>query len=260
MCRQFYRHCRDCQEMFPMREPDMREPCKAFEKAQIIMPYLKKCPVDEIQVLRSPAGHGGRVCEGCRKNNRNEQRKRENAQKRARRAKLKKERMSSGIGNGNVVWTPPQMWTPSVVDEQTLALHSPQPQRLFKVRSTTQALQYALNGGISTATMTEKHVDVSQHERGIYSKSRHATISNAPQPQGYAVTKMHDDTDLHQCLIEPQCLLTTPLDEPLYRGQKQQPVGLGITIASNAKWDQRITESYSVNEWSCRMELSNGAR
>ena len=239
-----------------MSEPDMREPCEAFEKAQIIIPSLKKCPGGEIQVLRSPAGHGGRVCQACRKKNRNEQRKRENAQKRARRAKLKKEKMNSGIGNGNVVWTPPKAWTSSVVDAHTLALHSPQPQRLFKVRSTTQALQHALNGDISTARMTEKNVDVAQHEREIFSESCHATMSNAPQSQDHAVTEVHDKTDSQQCLIEPQSLPTTRLDEPLFQGQKHQPVGLGITIANDAKWDQCINESYSVNEWTFRMELN----
>ena len=239
-----------------MREPDMREPCKTFEKASIIMPCLKTCPGGEIQVLRSPSGHGGRVCEACRKMNRNEQRKRENAQKRARRARLKKEKMNSGIGNGNVLWTPPEAWAPSVVDAHVLALHSPQPQRLFKVRSTTQALQYALNGSISTATMNEKSVDVLQHEGEINSKSRHATISNASDPQDDAVTEVRGDKNLHQCLTEPQRLPITPLDEPLYQGQKHQAVGLGISKANDARWDQRMMESYSINEWGFRMELN----
>ncbi len=244
----------------------MREPCLAFRKAQVINSHLDSCPADEIQVIRPLSGHGGKVCEACRTKNRKEQRKRENAQKRARRAKLKRNKMTAGIGAGNVVWTAPKIWSPNVVDAQTLALHSPPTQRIntLKVRSTTQALQYALSGSLSTATMTQNHVDVSHHEHGIYSRSHQlfaATTSNIlhPQEKGHdtIVTELRDDTQIHHHYeSEPQDLSATLLDGPLYEDQKHQPVGLGISMPNDAKWGQYHPETCSFNEWSFRMELN----
>ena len=244
----------------------MKEPCKAMQKAQAIKPHLKSCPGEETRVVRHLSGHGSKVCEACKKKNRDEQRKRENAQKRARRAKLKRDKMTAGIGKGNVVWTSPSVWTPSVVDAPTLALHSPQPRRpfTFKVRSTTQALQYALNGSISIATMMQNDIDVSQREHGVYSESRQmvvATTSNLLQPANDCldemVTEVCDATNsrhLHE--DEPQDLPSKLLDEPFCEEQKRQPVGLGITIPSDHQQDHDHTEPCSFSEWSFRMELN----
>ncbi|CAD6587920.1 MAG: hypothetical protein ASARMPREDX12_003052 [Alectoria sarmentosa] len=248
-----------------MPEPDMREPCEAFLKAQAIKIYLNECPGVEIPIIRALSGHGGKVCEPCSKKNRNERRIRENAQKRARRTKLKRDKMTAGIGAGNVVWTAPNAWTASVVDAQIVALHSPQPRRLntFKVKSVTQSLQYGLNSSISTATMAQNHVNVSQDERGVYSQSQQlfaATMSNVLQPQENGLDRiaieMQDDLNLHhQHNSKPQDLPTTTLDVPIYPKQQSQQVGLGITIPEDAKWGQSHGEICSFNEWSFRMEL-----
>ncbi|KAF6232313.1 hypothetical protein HO173_009418 [Letharia columbiana] len=249
-----------------MSEPEMREPCEAFQKARTIKRHLKSCPGDEIPVIRPLSGHGVKVCGTCSKKNRNEQRKRENAQKRARRAKLKRNKMTAGIGAGNVVWAPPNTWPSIVVDSQTLALHSPQPKPLndFNVRSMTQALQHGLNGSISTAMMSHNHVSVSQHERGVYSQSHQvlaATMSNALQLQedGHdrIATEMRDDVTLHhQYKFESPDLPTTMLDVPVYQEQQCQHVGPGITMADDAKWEQSRTETCTFSEWSFRMELN----
>lgn len=248
----------------------MRESCKEFQKARSIKPHLQKCPGNEIPVIRPLSGHGGKVCSRCSKKNKNEQRKRENAQKRARRAKLKRDKMTAGIGPGNVVWSAPNTWTASVVDAQTLALHSPPPRRrnTFSVRSMTQARQYGLNGSISTATMAQNHVNVSQDERRVYTQSHHlfaAKTSNhlqAPENvQDKTATEMHDITSLHHRYKRESPDLPSPmLDTPLYQKQQQQqrqPVGLGISIANDddAKQGQSHTEMCYSNEWSFLMEL-----
>ena len=244
----------------------MREPCKTFQKMQTIEPHLVECPGDEIQVMRPLSGHGAKVCGLCRRRNRNEQRERENAQKRARRAQLKKDKMTAGIGAGNVVWTTPKTWTPSVVDTPTLTLHSPQARRfnIFKVRTTTQALQYALNGTTHMATRTEDHVGVSQDEHGVYSQPRQTfatTKSNLIASNGSCddlmVTKMYDKTSLHhQFKNESQDLLTELVDGPAHRGEKHQPVGLGITMAKDTEWSKSHTETCSLNERDFRTELT----
>ena len=252
----------------------MREPCDAFGEARDIEPDLKACPVREIKVIRPLSGHGGKVCDTCRKKNRDEQRKRENAQKRARRAKLKKDKMTAGMGAGNVVWVPPHVWSPSVVDTpdtckpsvmntpafvdaHTLALHSPRPRRLntFNVRSVTKAVQCGLNGSISTATMEENHVSFSKHERGVESQSRQlfvATMSKVLQPEGNGHDKItneiRDDAKLDDHLS------TNSLDFPLYQEEKCEQVGLGITMADDAKWWQSHTETCFSSEGSFRME------
>lgn len=243
----------------------MRESCEAFRQAQIIKPYLKKCPDNEVQIIRPPSGHGGKVCEPCSSTNRIEQRKRESAQKRARRAKLKRHKMTAGIGAGNVVWTAPTTWRASVVDGPTLALHSPQPRRLntFNVRLMAQAHQYELNGSISTATTAQNYVNVSQQERGVYSPSSQlftATTSRVLQPQenGHdrVATEMRDETNLyHQYKTKTQGLPTATLDTPVYQEQQRQPVGLGISIADDVKWGQDPPETCSLNQWSFRKEL-----
>ena len=273
----------------------MREPCKAFQAEQMLKPHLEDCPGIEIQAIRPPSGHGVKVCGRCRKKNREEQRERENAQKRARRAKLKRQKMTAGIGAGNVVWTGPKTWKPSVMDARFVAPLSPQPQRprlwnILKVMSTTQALQYALHGCISTATMTQDHVDVSHHEGDVYSQSCQTfatTTSNLLRPQGSCddvmVTETHDDTRLHrQDESEPQAVTTKALDrplyqerkskpvglgikmeidaespnEPIYQEQKHEPVGLGITLSKDPEWDQKHTEAYPLDECSFRAELN----
>ena len=244
----------------------MRDLCPVFQEAQAIKPHLKKCPVRDYEMIRPLSGHGGKVCAPCRKKNRDEQRKRENAQKRARRAKLKRDKMTAGIGAGNVVWTPPNTWAPSVVDAHTLALHSPQPQRFntFKVRSMTQALQYELNGSISTETITHDHTNVSQDERGIYSQSRQifaATMSDALQPQknghDMLATGIPEDNNLSsQHEDKTQDLTKTMIDDPEHQPQKHEQVGLGITIPNDAKWGESHAEPCSFSEWSFRMELN----
>ena len=273
----------------------MREPCKAFQAEQVLKPHLENCPGNEIQAIRPLSGHGVKVCGRCRKKNREEQRQRENAQKRARRAKLKRQKMTAGIGAGNVVWTAPKTWKPSVMDARLVAPLSPQPQRprlwnILKVMSTTQALQYALHGCISTATMTQDHVDISHHEGGVYSESCQTfatTTSNILPPQGncddMVVTEMHNDTSLrYQYESEPQAVATKALDEPLYQEHKGQPVGLGIkmnidaespnesvyqeqehdqvglgiTMNKDPEWYQKHTEAYPFDECSFRTELN----
>ena len=243
----------------------MREPCKTFQKMQIIEPHLVECPGNEIQVMRPLSGHGSKVCGLCRSKNRHQQRGRENAQKRARRAQLKKDKMTAGIGAGNVVWTAPKTWTPSVVDTPTLTLHSPQARRfnIFKVRSTTQALQYALNGNVSTTTMTQDHVDVSQTEHGVYSHS-HQTVattkSDLVQSKGGChdmVTEVPQESSLHnQVKSESQDLPTKSVDGRVQQGQKHQPVGLGITMTNDTEWSKSHTESRSFNERDFRTELT----
>lgn len=269
MCRQFYRHCRDCHKMFSMAEPGMRELCKEFQKALFINPCLVECPGGEIQVIRPPSGHGAKVCGSCKKTNREAQRDRENAQKRARRAKLKREKMTAGMGAGNVLWTAPNTWIPNIMDTQILPLYSPQPRRpggcdILKVRSTTHALQYALNGSISMATMTQDHINVSHQEHEVYSRScptSAATSFNDPHPQEYSQatlpTEMCEKINLrHLYEIEPQNGPTKQLDEPFSQAEKCQPVGLGITVANDAELGPNHTEACSFNEWGFRMELN----
>lgn len=269
MCRQFYRHCRDCHEVFSMAEPGMREPCKAFQKALVIDPHLIECPGDEIQVFRPPSGHGAKVCGSCKKTNREAQRDRENAQKRARRAKLKREKMTAGIGAGNVLWTAPNTWIPNMMDAQILPLYSPQPRRprgcnILTVRSTTHALQYALDGSISMATTTQDNIDVTHEEHEVYSQScttSAATKSKDPHPQEYSqatlAIDMRENTNLqHKYESEPQYGPTKLLDEPFCQAEKCQPVGLGITMANDAELGPNHTETCSFDEWSFRMELN----
>ena len=272
----------------------MREPCKAFQAEQVLKPHLENCPGNEIQAIRPLSGHGVKVCGRCRKKNREEQRQRENAQKRARRAKLKRQKMTAGIGAGNVVWTAPKTWKPSVMDARLVAPLSPQPQRprlwnILKVMSTTQALQYALHGCISTATMMQDHVDISHHEGGVYSESCQTfatTTSNILRPQGNCddmmVTEMHNDNSLrYQYESEPQAVVTKALDEPPYQEHKGQPVGLGINMDIDAESPnesvyqeqehdqvglgitmnkdpeyQKHTEAYPFDECSFRTELN----
>ena len=273
----------------------MREPCKAFLAEQVLNPHLENCPSNEIQAIRPPSGHGVKVCGRCRKRNHEEQRQRENAQKRARRAKLKRQKMTAGIGAGNVVWTAPKICKPSVMDARLVAPLSPQPQRprlwsMLKVMSTTQALQYALHGCISTATITQDHVNISHHEGGVYSQSCQTfatTTSNILRPQGSCddvmVTEMHDDTSLHyQYESEPQAVATRALDEPpyqkhkgppvglgikmdidaespnepVYQEQKHEQVGLGITMNKDPEWNQKHTEACSSDECSFQRELN----
>ena len=269
MCRQYIRRCRDCDNLFPMPEPDMREPCEAFHKEKAINIHLKECPGKEIKLMRASSGHGGKVCGSCNKKNRDEQRKRENAQKRARRAKLKRDKMTAGIGAGNVVWTPPNTWAHGVVDAQTVALHSPQPQRLntSKVLSTTQ---YGLNGSVSTATLAKTHTKAPQKERRVYSRSCHlfaATVSNALQPQenGHVnvTPELCDDTELHhQHRSGPQYVSTAKLDVPWYQEEQRDQIGLGITIPKDAKSGESNAETCSffrmeLNEWSTVFEDSD---
>ena len=226
----------------------MREPCKAYQAEQILKPHLENCPCYEVQAIRPPSGHGVKVCGRCRKKNREDQRQRENAQKRARRAKLKRQKMTAGIGAGNVVWTTPKTWKPSVMDARLIAPLSPQPQRprlwnILKIMSTTRALEYALHGCTSTATTTQDHLDMSHHESGVYSQSCQTfaktttttTMSNILRPLGNCddrmVTEMHDDTSLRcQYQTEPQATATKGLDDPPYQSPEGQPVGLGIKM------------------------------
>ena len=204
--------------------------------------------------------------------NRDEQRNRENAQKRARRAKLKRDKMTAGIGAGNVVWTPPNTRAPSVVDARTVAPHSPQPQRLntSKVLSTTQALQYGLNGSISRATMAKTQMKAPQKERRFYSRSCQlfaATVSNVLQPQenGHdnVTPELCNDTELHhQHRSEPQQVPTSKLDVPWYQEEHCDQIGLGITIPNDAKSGESNTETCSffrmeLNEWSTVFDNSD---
>ncbi len=250
----------------------MRESCEAFQKMKAIKTHLKKCPVEEIQLTRSPAGHGGKVCGPCSKKNRDEQRKRENAQKRARRAKLKRDKMTAGIGAGNVVWTPPNTWASSVVDARTVALHSPQPQRLntHKVLSSTQTLQYGLNGSVSRATMAKNQMKAPQKERRVYSRSCQlfaATVSNVLQPQenGHdSITpELCHDTELHhQHRSEPHDVPTSKLDVPWYQEEQRDQIGLGITIPNDPKSGESDTDTCSffrmeLNEWSTVFDNSD---
>lgn len=247
----------------------MREPCKAFQKALAINPHLIECPGDEIQVIRPPSGHGAKVCGSCKKTNRETQRDRENVQKRARRAKLKREKMTAGIGAGNVLWTAPIHWIPNIMDAQISPLYSPQPRRplgcnILKVRSTTHALQYALNGSISMATMMQDNIDVSHQEHEVYAQSyptSAATTSHDPHSQEYShatlTTEMRENIDLqHLYECEPQVGSTKQLDEPFSPAEKCQPVGLGITMANDAELGPNHTEACSFNEWSFRMDLN----
>ena len=202
-----------------MPEPEMRETCTAFLEAQATAPHLKKCPESEVQLIRRLGGHGGRSCEPCKKQNRNEQRKRENAKKRERRAKRKRDRMTAGIGAGNVTWTAPNTWTPSVVVAPILASYPPHPQRLnsSKENSMTQALQYGVSGSIS------------QDEHGVYFQSCQGfatTMSDAVQPA-------QNGSDM---------LATEILDHP--------------NIPNDARWGQNHTETCSLNEWTIRMGLN----
>lgn len=246
----------------------MKEACKSYEQARVIEPHLKKCPGKEIPVIRPLSGHGGKVCEPCSNTNRNAQRKRENAQKRARRAKLKRDKKTAGIGAGNVVWTVPNTWVASVVDPQTLALHSPQPRRFntSSVRSMTHALQYKLNSSFGTATIAQDPVDVSLDELGVYSPYRElfaaSVVSDVVQPQENGhdriATEICDDADWHhQYKTSPQELQPTILEPSLYHKQQRQQVGLGIAMANDAKWVQSDSETCSLKEWSFRMELNN---
>ena len=264
MCRQYYRYCRDCHELFAMPEPDMREACEAFQKVQAIKTHLKKCPVGETPVIRSQSGHGGKVCERCSKKNHNEQRQRENAQKRARRAKLKRDKMTAGIGAGNVVWTPPSNWTAGVVDAQIVALHSPQPKRLntSKMRLITQAYHFGLDG--SSAMMTPNHLNALQQGCGIYSESRQqftATLSNVPQSQegecDKIATEMRNEPKLHDPYRSgPQDVTTTKLDIPLYQEEQREEVDLGIALNNDSKCVQSHTEKFSFSDFRLRMELN----
>ena len=277
--------------------PDMREPCKAFRAEQNLFPHLEDCPDSEIQVIRPSSGHGAKVCGRCRKRNREEQRQRENAQKRARRAKLKQQKMTAGIGAGNVVWTAPKTWKPSVMNADLMAPLSPQPKRsrlwnILEVMSTTQALQYALYGCISTSTMTQDHVDITHHKGGVYSQSCQTfatTTSNILWPRENCddtmVTEMHDDTSIrYQYESELQAAATKALDaldeplyqkhegqqvglgikmeidaespnKPVYQEQKDEQVGLGITINQDPEWNQKHTETYPFDECNFPTEL-----
>ena len=155
------------------------------------------------------------------------------------------------------------------MDTQIWALQSPQPQRplrcnILKVRSTTQALQYALNGSISMATMMQDDVDVSHDERVVYSQSCQTfatTTSSVLQPQGNSddmtVSEMHDDANLHYPRkTELPSLSTKPLDVPSFQEQKRQPVGLGITMNNDTERDQKHTEACPFDESGFQMELN----
>lgn len=243
----------------------MRDSCNAFQKAQILKPYVKKCPEVETPLIRPLSGHGVKVCEPCRKKNRSEQRQRENAQKRARRAKLKRDRMTAGIGAGNVVWTTPNAWRPSVVDAQILALHSPQPRRLntFKIATTMQAIEYGLDGSTGMATMTQNLVDVSQHDREVYSQSRQAfaattscTLPSKGKDDDTFANDVADDAILdHQLGSELQNLPTTLLDNSVCQERNGKDVGLGITLANYPKWYTEHTKICSFNKCSFQMEF-----
>ena len=242
----------------------MREACEAFQKVQAIKTHLKKCPVRETPVIRSQSGHGGKVCERCSKKNRNEQRQRENAQKRARRAKLKRDKMTAGIGAGNVVWTPPSSWTASVVDAQIVALHSPQPKRLntSKERSITQAYHLGLDG--SSAMMAPNHLNALQQGCEIYSQSRQlftATLSNVLQsPEDTCdkiATEIRDEPKLHDPYRSgPQDVTTTKLDIPLYQEEQREEVDLGIALNNDSKCVQSHTEKCSFSEFTFSVELN----
>lgn len=270
MCRQFYRQCRDCHLMFRMPEPDMKETCEAFRKARATEPDLETCPVEEIKAPRPKSGHGSRVCTTCKKRNKEEQRKRENAQKRARRAKIKKDKKTAGIGSGNVVWTPPPTpWTPSVVDAHTLALHSPPARRknrrlnTFSRRSVAQQLQYGPRGNNTTTTtntapVVQNHLNAAQLKRDVYAQSRQVfetTMVHRLQSLENGHDRAMRDVQ-HLYRREPQYL---PTIEPYALVRKEdQAIGLGITMANEASWEQTHThtETCSVREWKFRMELN----
>lgn len=127
-----------------------------------------------------------------------------------------------------------------------------------------QARQYGLNGSISTATIAQNHVNVSQDERGVYSRQRFATTrSEVLQLQGNVhdktATEEGDNTNLHhQYKSELPPDFTPPmLDTPLYQKQQErQPVGLGISIANDdAKQSRSHTETCYSNEWAFLTEL-----
>lgn len=249
----------------------MREPCETFQEARGIDPRLKTCPRGDIEVIRPRSGHGSKVCERCKGRNRDEQRTRENSRKRERRAKLKRDKMTAGIGSGNVVWTGPEFWTPSVIDAQTLALHSPQPRRFntLKVRSMTQALHYGpKHRSINTAKVEQTHIDVSHHDCEVYSQPPRqvftATMSDILLSQENSPDmnpiETRDNTNLcHGYEHGPQNIPSPPTtaasDGPACQPQKSQPVGLGITVPDDTKQGQSHTETCSFNEWSFRMEL-----
>ena len=71
------------------------------------------------------------------------------------------------------------------------------------------------------------------------------------------VAEMRNDTNLHrQYENEPQVVPTKSVDGQLCQEQKDQPVGLGITMANDTEWGQKFTETCSSSEWSFRMELN----
>lgn len=205
-----------------------------------------------------------------------------------------------------MLWTPPRTRTPNFVHTQTLALHSPQsPQRktrprgpnILSVRSMTQAhRQYELNSGISTATMPQRHVNISQLECEAYLESRQlftpmTPSALRPQEHGYdnITTEFRNETQMHRQYnrIVPQYLptpkpdvsLPTPkpdghlpktvpevsslppplpkdLDVPLYQEQQHSPVGLGIFLPKDTKHEQTPTQTSFFDEWKFRMELT----
>ena len=264
MCRQFYRYCRDCGEPFPMKEPGMREPCKAFETARLSKPHLEVCP-EEMPLIRPLSGHGMRVCKPCRVTNRSKQRERENAQKRARRLRLKKDKMTAGIGAGNVVWTPPKICIPSVMDPQTLGMHSIQSST--RVESTTQEIQYGLIGSIGRAALAQTDINISQKECGVYTQSCQEFASSMatvlPSREIDHDTVAHDmyqdNNSRHEFGSDSQDYTSTSFPTPSCGELKHEEASLDITLPLVPKWNQTTTEtcSSSFNEWSSsfRMEL-----
>ena len=234
----------------------MRESCETFREAQMNEPQLEKCPDNEIETIRPSSGHGGKVCEVCSRKNRNRQREQENARKRARRAKLKKDKMTAGIGAGNVVWTAPNTWGDSVVDAPTLAVHSPTPRRLH-MRFMAQARQHGLDGRISTSTMAQDHTKISHQKGGVYSHASQcyrSTTYHVQQPQERCQTKTANETIGSTNLCQeseskPQDLPTPTRDAPACQETQCKPIGLGISLADDAKWGQSHGDRYCSSDW-----------
>ena len=166
--------------------------------------------------------------------------------------------MTAGIGAGNVVWAAPSIWTPSIIDAQTVALHSPQPRRLntFNVKSTTQAIEYGLDGGIGMATVALDHVNVSQDECGVYSQSRQVfatTMSKAQPLQGkrydMIMTEVHNDTNIIRQYQNEWLEFSAMMPcVPLYEEQKGEAVGLGITLPNDATLLKELSTLYDDND------------
>ena len=236
----------------------MRESCETFREAQMNEPHLEKCPDNEIETIRPSSGHGGKVCELCSRKNRNRQREQENTRKRARRANLKRDKMTAGIGIGNVVWTAPNDWGNSVVDTPTLPLHSPTPRRLH-MRFMAQARQHGLDGRIGTSTLAQNHTKISQQKGAVYSQSSQSfrsTTYHVQQPQEHGQDEIANETlgGTNLCQkyeSKPQGLPTPTLDAPACQETQCEPVGLGITLADDAKWGQIYGDRYRSSDWEC---------